>query len=193
MDQKKMQGFEVPGDQKVLIPVRDWNALRLALWRSKGSWENAEHEAIAILDRCTHLDGCPSVDDETQPCLPERWEKSSQGAAESDEEFAARPAVRIQEGCPDREIRMSALVILNNARMYAPVDARRAAADPYMAPSREYFSEIIADLGACQIEILALREALRAAGVEAPVPVAHTPSMLTERAPPPQLSSENST
>lgn len=183
-----MQGFEVPGDQKIPVTARDWNAMKLACWRSKVAWEIAAREAAAILNQCDHSIDCEGILDDTRPCLSDRWEKSPQADGETDEEYTARPGVRVQQGCPDRELRMSALVILNAARTLAPVDARRVAADPYMAPSREYFSEVLATLSAAQVEIEALREVLRAAGLEVPAPVAHTESMLTERAPPPQLS-----
>lgn len=186
-----MLGLQAPGDERIPVSVREWNGMKLALWRSRVGWEYATREALDILSRCAHANGCPGENDETRQCLPDRWEKASQGEGETDEEFLARPGIRVASGCPDRELRMNALVILNNARTLAPVDARRAAADPYTPPSREYFSEVMATLGAAQMENDALREALRAAGVEVPEPVAHTPSMLTERAPPPQLSPEN--
>jgi hypothetical protein len=147
-----MMGFSAPGDQKVPISVRDWNALRLALWRSRVGWEIAAREAADIVDRCAHTEGCPGRDDETMPCPSNRYENH----------------VIVQEGCPDREQRMSALVVLNAARMFAPIDARKAASDPYMAPSREYFSEVIADLAAAQAELDVLRAALSAAGIAAP-------------------------
>jgi hypothetical protein len=187
---RKMMGFEIPGDQKIPVTLRDWNGLKLGLWRSKVAWEIAAREAVRILSGCGHLDGCPGAEDDTQPCIAERYEKSLQDFVETDEDYATRQAVRVQEGCPDRELRMSALVILNAARMFAPLDARRAAADPYFAPSREYFSEVISELGAAQIEILVLREALRVAGVEVPTPPP-VDSALTERAPPPQLPQES--
>lgn len=186
--QRKMQGFEVPGDQKIPVTVRDWNAMKLACWRSKVAWETAAREAIAILSQCAHSEGCEGAQDDTRPCLSDRWEKPPQADGETDEEYTARSGVRVEKGCLDRELRMSALVILNAARTLAPVDARRSAADPYMAPSREYFSEVLATLSAAQVEVEVLREALRAAGLEVPTPVAPTDSMLTERAPSPQLS-----
>ena len=133
MNDSKLQGFETPGDQKVPVTVRDWNAMRLALWRSKNGWDIASREAATILTRCAHTDGCPGAKIESEPCMPE---------------------------CPDREQRMSALVILNAARMHAPVDAKRAANDPYMAPSREYYSEVLASLAVAQAEIETLRDAL---------------------------------
>jgi hypothetical protein len=75
------------------------------------------------------MEGCAGKTSETSPCLPD---------------------------CPDRELRASALVILNAARQFAPLDARRQADGPYYAPSRESFSETMAELGACQFEIDAL-------------------------------------
>jgi hypothetical protein len=183
MDQKKMLGFKVPGDEKIPVAVRDWSGMKLALWRSKVAWEIAAREAAGILDGCEHANGCPGEEDETQPCLPERWEKRAQLADETDEAYAQVAGVLVQKGCLDRELRMSALVILNAARMFAPIDARRPAVDQYMAPSREYFSEVIAELGTAQVEIDVLREALQAAGVPIPSPA----SVLTEPAPPLQL------
>lgn len=184
MDQKKMLGFKAPGDEKIPVVVREWTGMKLALWRSKVAWEIAAREAIAILERCVHLPECPGAEDATQPCISERYAKErAQRADETDEAYAGLASTRIQEGCPDRELRMSALVILNAARMFAPIDARRPAADAYTAPSREYFSEVIAELGTAQIEIDALREALHAAGVPVPSPT----SSLTEPAPPLQL------
>jgi hypothetical protein len=154
-------GFETPGDQRVPVPVRDWNGLKLALWRSKVAWEITAREAGEIIDRCGHMAGCPGKQDETEPCLHD---------------------------CPDRELRMSALVILNAARMFAPLDARKPADAPYSAPSREYFSEVIAALGMAQLENEALREALHTAGVQAPSPSPNaTPALLTRT--PPRLNS----
>lgn len=143
MNPSKMMGFESLGDQRVPIAVRDWNGLKLALWRSKVAWDIALRAAAEIIDRCEHAEGCPGKESETTPCLPY---------------------------CSDRELRMSALVILNAARMFAPIDARRSANDPYLAPSREYFSEVVAELASAQAEL----EALRAAGVEMPAPPENT-------------------
>ena len=139
MKPREMMGFEAPLDQKVLVPVRNWNAMRLAIWRSKVAWEIAARAALEITDGCSHAKGCSGEDGELEPCLPE---------------------------CPDRERRMSALVILNAARMFAPADARHPANAPYSAPSREYFSEVLSDLAAAQIQL----EALRAMGVQMPEP-----------------------
>jgi hypothetical protein len=181
-----MMGLEVAGDKKIPIVIRDWNGMKLALWRSKEAWEIAKREAEAILSRCRHKDNCPAIHDETRPCLSDRYEKHLQGDGETDEDYAARQGVRVQEGCPDRELRMSASVILNAARMFAPIDARRPAAEPYTAPSREYFSEVIGELGAAQLELDVLRAALQEAGAEVPTPIEQsllqlTPSPQTEK------------
>ena len=143
MDNQKMMGLKTPGDQKVSVPVRDWNAMKLALWRSRTGWEITARSALEALGRCKHLEGCPGVGDDDEPCLA---------------------------GCEDRETRMSLLVILGAARMFAPFDARRPAAESFLAPSREYFSEVMGELSAGQIENDALRAALTAAGIEIPAP-----------------------
>jgi hypothetical protein len=183
MEPRRMMGFDNPGDQKVPITVRDWSAMKLAIWRSKTGWEIAKREAEAILSGCTHAEGCPASRDETRPCISDLYEKAPQADGETDDEYAARAGVRVQEGCPDRERRMSALVVLNAARMFAPVDARRLSGEPYFAPSREGFSEVLSELSAAQVELEILRKALRDAGVPIPSPSAELTALLTERAP----------
>jgi len=137
-----MMGFDVPGDQRVPVTVRDWTSLKLSVWRSQFAFEIVVREAAAIIERCAHEKDCPGATIETEPC------------------FA---------NCKDREQRMSALVILNAARMFAPVNAQRPK-EPYFAPSRESYSETLAELSATQAERDALREILRSMGVEAPTP-----------------------
>src|SRR5271157_5841857 len=147
MDNAKLQGLVTPGDQKVNVPVRHWDGMKRQLWRSKISWDIALKETSNLLARCAHMEGCPAKTSETAPCLPD---------------------------CPDRELRMSALVILNAARQFAPLNATRSEG-PYYAPSREHFSEVISELGACQAELEALdpdgsrRLALRASTEPQPV------------------------
>ena|SRR5271157_4135100 len=130
MDNAKLQGLVTPGDQKVNVPVRHWDGMKRQLWRSKISWDIALKETSNLLARCAHMEGCPAKTSETAPCLPD---------------------------CPDRELRMSALVILNAARQFAPIDAVKMAEGPYYAPSREHFSGVVAELAACQAELEALR------------------------------------
>jgi len=161
MEPAKLMGYETPGDKKVPVTVRDWNAQKLALWRSKGFSEIAVHEALAILNRCTHKPGCPGIESETEPCLAPSYMKDEA----SDSEV-------LVEGCPDREQRMSALVILNAARQLAPEDARKPADQPYIAPSREYYSEVMAELSRAQIENEMFRALLREAGIAIPEPMA---------------------
>lgn len=148
-DPRKMMGFEAPGDGEVRIPIRNLNAMKLALWRSRTGWEIVMRAANEVFDRCRHLEGCPGKDDEGQPCVPNQYDVSEDKTT----------STLISEGCPDREQRASALVILNAARMFAPLDIRRSDADAYFAPSREYFSEVIAELGALQLEVEAYRSA----------------------------------
>jgi hypothetical protein len=143
MDQHlKMMGYEIPGDEKVPVPVRDWNGLKLGLWRTKTALEIAAREADTILSQCAHLDGCPGAQIETEPCISPTYDAEGK---------------TVQLGCPDREIRMSALVILNAARQLAPVDPRRVAKEPYFAPSREYFSEVLSTLAATLAELEAMK------------------------------------
>ena len=153
-------GLDSPGDQKVSVPVRNWTALRLALWRSKVGWGWVEFTAIQALARCRHSENCSSAASDTgekpEPCLP---------------------------NCPDRELRMDLLVVLNNARTCAPANARQPANEPYFSPSREYFSEVITELETTKLELEATKEALRRAGVTAPVPPPEEGPILPARAP----------
>lgn len=128
--QRRMMGLDAPSDQKVAIRIRDWNALKLAVWRSRVGWEIVAREATEIVRRCLHAPGCLGATDDSAPCLND---------------------------CADREQRMSALVVLNATRLLAPFDASQPATEPYMAPSRELYAEIIAELAATQIELDAYR------------------------------------
>lgn len=158
MDAAKLMGFETPDDKKIPVSVRDWNAQKLALWRSRGLAGIVTHEAMEILSRCEHRDGCPGAESETEPCFSSTYKKDDDSASEV-----------LIEGCPDREQRISALVILNAARQLAPADARKPA-QPYFAPSREYYSEVMATLGSSQIENEMLRGLLREADIPVPEP-----------------------
>jgi hypothetical protein len=126
-------------EPKVQVDARTWTGTKLALWRSKVAWDIVARQAAEILGRCKHMTGCPAESVETEGCLPD---------------------------CPDREFRMSALVILNAARQSAPVSASKLAQQPYMPPSREFFSDVVAELAACQAEL----EAFRAAATLPPPP-----------------------
>jgi|GEM_PF-3154374 len=162
-DAKQLMGFEVPGDQKVALPVRHWNALKLALWKNRQGGEIIERQAIEILESCGHVEGCPGIDSAVEPCLRE---------------------------CPDRETRMSALVIIQATRMVTPIDAAKIANEPYYAPSREYFAEIVAELAIAQAENDAMRELLRQANIPAPTT---TEQLATFPAPPPLPQLESPT
>jgi len=175
MDPKQLMGFETPGDQKVSVTVRDWEAMRRAIWRSAIAWEIVVHEADEILDRCKHVEGCPGIESETEACLQDKYGRpqTSHGKLRAFllvcwavlvALFVKRPVsdtapqVIISHGCPDREIRMSALVILNAARQHSPTDATKPSDGPYFAPSREYFSEVLSSLHAAQVENQELRK-----------------------------------
>jgi len=186
MNPSQMLGTEIPGDQKVSVPSRDWSALKLALWRSRGAWEIVVHAATEILGNCRHLRGCPGLEDETEPCP---------GPTITFNEEGGNSAQVLGPACADRELRMNALVILNAARQFAPAVARRPADGAYYAPSREHFSEVLAALAAAQVEIERLRAALRAAGVEPPAPTPNEDQTLPTRTPAklPQLLEETTT
>jgi hypothetical protein len=141
--QRQMLGFDDPGAKKVPVSVRDWNGLKLALWRSKVSWEIVKLAATDILSRCQHAEGCLAEKNETEPCL---------------------------RTCPDREVRMSALVTLNAARTCSPATAVKPA-EHYFAPSREYFSEVLTELETTKLENEVMHEMLRQAGIVMPSPV----------------------
>jgi hypothetical protein len=173
MNPQKMMGYEIPGDQKASIPIRDWNAMKLALWRSRVAWDIAVVQAHEILDRCRHTESCPGAIDESQPCVSDRYAAQENGTQ-----------VLVEEGCVDREVRMSALVIMNAGRQFAPQIAHKPADAPYFAPSREYFSEVLASLVAAEAELEVLRAKF---GEQCPpphplltTPLAPTATRLTE-------------
>jgi len=161
MDNSKLMGFVSPDDKKIAVPIRHWEGMKRRLWYSKVAWDIALKEATGLLDRCAHMEGCAGKTSETAPCLFD---------------------------CPDRELRMSALVILNAARQFAPLEAIQANG-PYFAPSREHFSEVISELGACQVELEALdpdgskRLALRASTEPKAVTTLAAPPQLEEKTP----------
>jgi len=151
MGSGKIMGFETPDDKPVPVTartIRDWNAMKLAIWRSRLAWDLVIREATMLVERAAHMTGCPGKSVETEPCLID---------------------------CPDRETRMSALVILNAARQSAPTNVQRPADAPYFAPSREYFSEVLAELAAAQTELEAMR-----VRYEATLPPAAEPKQLKE-------------
>jgi hypothetical protein len=129
MHPAKMMGF-VDDKKKVSVDERWWAAAKLALWRQKVAWTIVQRQAESILAGCRHEAGCEGQTNESASCRP---------------------------GCPDLEARLSALVIVNAARQFSPIDARKLAEAPYTAPSREYFSEVVAELVACQAELEALK------------------------------------
>lgn len=137
--QQQLMG--IAPEREVPVKVRVYSGMKLALWRSKVGWEIAQKQATEILTThaVRHAAGCPAAADEAEPCL---------------------------EACPDREVRMSALVILSAARQHAPVSASKLAEQPYMMPSREFVSALVAELAACQAEL----ETLRGSAVTAPPP-----------------------
>jgi hypothetical protein len=149
-------GFETPGDQRIPVTVRDWNALKLAAWRSKVALTIIEREALAVLERCAHVPGCPGIESETAPCSG----ALSMAPVVGIDEEGVKAEVH-GEPCPDREQRVSALVILNAARQFLDNITANKPDGTYFAPSREYFSEVLSDLAASQVHIAALTKVLR--------------------------------
>jgi hypothetical protein len=127
--QRHMMGFDIPGDEKVSLPARDWMAMRLALWRSKVAWDIVARSAAELVASAKHADGCPGKESESEPCLRE---------------------------CPDREMRLSALVIVGAAKQSTPSFHRPPDA-PYFAPSREHFTDVLGELHAQKAELEMLR------------------------------------
>lgn len=168
MDPKQVMGFETPDDKKMPVRLGDWNAMKRAMWRSKMGWERVAEEAEKILADCKHADGCPALHDETASCLGGGIDLSSipvtvDAVAATDEPAPLRMAGKVDtrpNACPDREKRLSALVILNAARQFAEIDARQPAEGHYFAPSREHYSAVMSELGATQIALDELRAQL---------------------------------
>jgi hypothetical protein len=131
--QRKMMGFDIPGDEAVSVTSREWMAMRLALWRSKVAWDIVARSAAELVAGAEHAEGCPGKASESEACLRE---------------------------CPDREVRLSALVVLGAAKQSTPSFNRPPDA-PYFAPSREHFSEVVAELNAQKAELEALRGSKR--------------------------------
>jgi hypothetical protein len=146
IDQRQTLGLDP--EKKVQIDTRVWFGQKLALWRSLVAWDIAFKRATEIIARCRHAEDCPGATDEQESCL---------------------------ESCPDRDNRLDALVILNAARQFAPISGSKLANQPYLPPSREYFSDVIAQLAACQAELEVLR------GTVVTMPPPNDPPQLQEK------------
>jgi hypothetical protein len=133
-------GLETPGDKKVQVTVRDWDGMKRAVWRSKTGWDIVLREATERLAACAHMTGCPG-----------------RPASDSEDDRARAEKEPCLKDCPDLEMRLSMLVIINAARQCAPKIAPRPADAPYFAPTREYFSDVLAALTAAQLELEALK------------------------------------
>jgi len=155
MDPKKMLGFETEADKRVPIRAGDFLAMKLALWRSRVSWEIVMQRAQEILDTCEHLDGCPGASDDAKACIPDVHDAKCPSIADP----SADCLPECKHGCRDREIRLSALVMLAAARQFAPLDAKKLADAPYFAPSREHYAAVLGELAQAQAELAAIRGA----------------------------------
>ena len=151
--QRKLMGLDSPLDQKISVTVRDWNVIKIALWRNRVAWEIVTRSAEEMVESCAHMEGCPGKSSETSPCLRD---------------------------CPDREMRMSVLVILNAARPFGQFIVNKPADAPYYAPSREYYSSLLAELMVARAEL----EALRGKQMTEPPPELEFVSADSEKTPP---------
>ncbi|HEY6357723.1 MAG TPA: hypothetical protein VIX35_05740 [Vicinamibacterales bacterium] len=172
--QQKLLGLN--SEKKVSVDVRVWEGQKLALWRSKVGWEIVAKQAAEIVANCRHTPIEPT-NHPAQTAAPlaresfwlrlahwfglarkmqlTRWQPPTQPPTPCP--GATNEREPCLPSCQDREIRMSALVVLNAAQQFAPPIASKLAEQPYLLPSREYFAEIIGELGACQAELTTVR------------------------------------
>lgn len=116
------QMLGIPKVEKVSIDVRQWRALRRQMVRMVLGWRIADREMALVLAGCRHDAGCPAREDRTQSCL---------------------------STCPDRETRLSALVVKHNAELYSMHgETLPKHGDDYRPPPREYFDAIVSELEA---------------------------------------------
>lgn len=124
--QAALLGFEP--DHKVTIDSRHWESLKRIVWRMKTSWGFVGNESADLVASCRHTDGCPGAKSDSETCL---------------------------RSCPDRQTRLSALVILANSREFEKVTAptpTKVSGAGYMPPTREFFDSLLSDLVAAQSE-----------------------------------------
>ncbi len=177
---RKMMGMVTGADQKVPVTVRDWNAMKLAMWRCKIALGIIERAAAELVPQCRHIEGCPGAEDNSEPCIADTYEtvtdikpdlpafNPAAGADYVDNrtDLSVRSSTLVSSGCPDRELRMSLLVILGASRQLAPVNARAPSGEMYMAPSRERYGEVMAELGAAQLQNEVFREELKKLAID---------------------------
>lgn len=112
-------------DDEKTIPVKErvWQSMRRILARQAVSWTHCLRESRLILDACRHDPACPSKrGDPGLPCL---------------------------QSCPDREINLSARVLLASALEFAgTLRLPSWTGTGYIPPTREYFDRILAELEA---------------------------------------------
>lgn len=113
------QGIAI--DEKVPVSVRVWEGMRRSLARLMLTCAQMKREGDEMLSRCRHAPGCPGEKSELEACLAD---------------------------CPDREWRLSALVIRANAGAHVGAfRLPRVGPDDILAPpSREFLDRMIAEL-----------------------------------------------
>jgi hypothetical protein len=115
----KLQGFVE--DEKIEVSTAWLEAMRRSLARVMLTCEQISYECGEMLTRCVHSPECPGKSDETVPCEPH---------------------------CPDREWRLSALVIRRNCQQHVEkvgkVTLPRTADGILLPPPREFIEHIVA-------------------------------------------------
>ena len=101
----------------------------------KMSWGFVESECRDLVASCKHAEGCLGATDIRESCLP---------------------------SCPDRQTRLSALVIYANAREFTKVEAQKPTSiegGGYIPPTREFFDLVLSDLAAAETELAEMKKA----------------------------------
>ena len=148
-----------PNEDKILV-ARQWllavrRFVRKALDRSDYAIREIEGRLYPTI---RHVEGCPALDNDEVHCLQDTYRvEHADGcpAASDDSKFCGCPRVKVSDGCPDREQRMTLRCILEglvDLTEQAPV--RKFSADEvYFFPTRDGYTAMV-------VEIEYLRERL---------------------------------
>jgi hypothetical protein len=115
----KLQGFQA--DEKVAVKVRTWEGIRRTLANMMETAVQVVRECDEQLERCKHAPGCTAQGGLVDPCPPE---------------------------CPDREFRLSALVIRANFARYVGMYTlpKGNSEGVTLPPAREFLDQMISEL-----------------------------------------------
>jgi len=140
--QDQILGFQP--ESKVSIDARHWESLKRIVWRMKTSWGFVESECRDLIASCQHAEGCLGADDIREPCL---------------------------SSCPDRQTRLSALVIYANAREFISVNAPKPTSiegGGYIPPTREFFDLVLSELVVAHAELDDMKKLIQESGATLP-------------------------